>query len=155
MHRDRLPAALRRLAALAALTALCAVPARAQTLAARFDGDVLNDQAGAAVGGGFDVDGDGVDDVIVGVPYRDVTGINDGVARVYSGASGALIHQLAYAQPYARFGAAVACVGDLNGDGRSELLVGAPLYDTGGTDCGMAYVFSGLTGGVLYAPGGS
>ncbi len=155
MHNGHLPVVLKRLAALAAFAALCAVPAHAQTLSARIDGDVLNDQAGAAVGGGFDVNGDGADDVIVGLPYRDVTGINDGVARVYSGATGALIHELSYAQPYARFGTAVACTGDLNSDGRAELLVGAPLYDTGGTDCGMAYVFSGLTGAVLYAPGGS
>ncbi|MDX1420067.1 MAG: FG-GAP-like repeat-containing protein [Rubricoccaceae bacterium] len=45
------------------------------------------------------------------------------------------------------YGAAVAGVGDLDGDGAADLLVGAPFEDGGGLlDAGRAYVYSGATG---------
>ena len=36
-----------------------------------------------------DVDGDGHDDVLVGAPFEDVNGLDSGIARLYSGLSGA------------------------------------------------------------------
>lgn len=47
-------------------------------------------------------------------------------------------------------GAAVASVGDVNGDGRSDVVVGAPFDTTGGVDAGRAYVYSGADGSILY-----
>ncbi|WP_227134445.1 hypothetical protein [Halorubellus salinus] len=41
------------------------------------------------------------------------------------------------------FGAALANVGDLNGDGVADVAVGAPENDTGGIDAGAVYVFYG------------
>ncbi|MCB1032202.1 MAG: FG-GAP repeat protein, partial [Acidobacteria bacterium] len=52
----------------------------------------------------------------------------------------------------AAFGAAVAALGDVNNDGRDDVLVGAPDFDgAAGADTGKAYVFDGLTGALLYS----
>jgi uncharacterized repeat protein (TIGR01451 family) len=40
------------------------------------------------------------------------------------------------------FGRRMAVVGDLNADGASEIVVGAPSSDAGGTDAGRVYVYS-------------
>lgn len=52
--------------------------------------------------------------------------------------------------PNDEFGAAVASVGDVNGDGRSDVVVGAPFDTTGGVDAGRAYVYSGADGSIIY-----
>lgn len=53
-------------------------------------------------------------------------------------------------QAGANFGSAIAAVGDVNGDGVPDLLVGAPLQDVGAnTEQGQAYLISGATGQVL------
>jgi hypothetical protein len=40
----------------------------------------------------------------------------------------------------------VACVGNVNGDGRADFALGAPLYDGSAVDSGRMYVFRGVTG---------
>ena len=74
-----------------------------------------------------DVDLDGVPDLAIGGPSQ----ISAEIVEIYSGAGGALIATLdgnALPPPvFARaFGTSIAGVGDLNGDGRSEVAVGAP-----------------------------
>ncbi len=45
-----------------------------------------------------------------------------------------------------QFGYSVACAGDINGDGFSDVIVGAPVYDAGAyTDKGLASVYYGNT----------
>lgn len=127
----------------------------AQTLVHRLNGSELGDRAGYAVHGGYDVDGDGEADLIVGLPRSDAGGPNGGAARVFSGVSGELIHQVVLGQVGARLGTAVTLVGDLDGDSRSEFLAGAPLYDSSGTNCGRAFLYSGFTGNLIQAFGGS
>jgi hypothetical protein len=46
-------------------------------------------------------------------------------------------------QDLAEFGISVATAGDLSGDGLSEILVGARLFDTAQADAGKAYLFCG------------
>jgi hypothetical protein len=97
-----------------------------------------------------DLDGDGVTDLAVGA-YQDDTGGNgrgalhvlflnsDGTAKssrtIASGTGGG--PTLANDD---NFGAAVAALGDLDGDGVTELAVGAERDDTGGNGRGAAYV---------------
>ncbi len=46
-------------------------------------------------------------------------------------------------QPWADFGESVGTAGDVNGDGYSDVIIGAWLYDNGQTDEGMAFVYHG------------
>lgn len=110
---------------------------------------------GHAVGGIPDVTGDGRGDVVVGAPLWNGGTVDRGAAWIYDGATGALVRELATPDPemFGRFGHAVAGIGDLDGDGRGEVIVGAPGEDAGmaSDGAGRAYVFSGATGEVIHA----
>ncbi len=51
-------------------------------------------------------------------------------------------------QAGAWFGASVATAGDVNGDGYSDVIVGARFYDNGETDEGRAYLYIGSAAGI-------
>ena len=108
---------------------------------------------GLSVAGAGDVTGDGIPDFLVGMPGLGRVGR----ALVLSGADGSLVHILNAEQaPEERafLGSAVAGVGDVNGDGVPDLLVGAPFLPTGEYVSfifgGGAFVFNGATGQLLY-----
>ncbi|MBK8495807.1 MAG: FG-GAP repeat protein [Chitinophagaceae bacterium] len=44
----------------------------------------------------------------------------------------------------------VACAGDINGDGYSDVIVGAQTYDNTETDEGAAYVYFGSDTGIQH-----
>jgi len=100
-----------------------------------------------------DVNGDGKPDILVGDAQQDVGGnVDQGQVHVFSGADGALIRTIDHPQPQAGafFGASAAVVGNINGDGIGDILVGAPRHDVGlNPDQGRAYVLSGATGATL------
>ena len=105
----------------------------------RLDG-AANDQQGYAIADAGDVDGDRVSDVVSGAP-----GVGPGHVYLYSGRTGALLHTFAGFGAGDFFGSAVGSAGDVNRDGRADVLVGAELNDVRGVDSGRAYVFSGRT----------
>ncbi|MCC6408009.1 MAG: hypothetical protein IT453_12675 [Planctomycetes bacterium] len=89
-----------------------------------------------------DCDGDGACDFIVPTWQENSY---DGVARVYSGASGALLHTF-FGTTGARLGRDADGVGDVDGDGRSDFVIGAD----GEQNSGVARVYSGATGAVIH-----
>ena len=107
----------------------------------------------AAVG---DLNHDGVPDILVGVPHHsnfDADHINAGEAFVFSGADGSVIFTLTDPDEEEgnRFGYAVAGLGDVNGDGVPDLLIGVPKKDVSDDlpDVGTAYIFSGADGSLI------
>ncbi len=108
---------------------------------------------GSALAAG-DLDGDGVGDVVTGAPEAQVGELADaGVVYVFAGIPAAGADPTAALSGWAAdggFGGAIA-VGDLDGDGAADLLVGAANDDTAGTGAGAAWVFHGPLAGQLAA----
>jgi hypothetical protein len=103
-------------------------------------GDTVNDQFGYRVWGGGDFDGDGHDDVIVGARMHDTAGVNAGRAYVFNDAATTEIYTIDGPTSSDLLGSGVAFVGDVNHDGRDDVVVGA--QNAGPTGGGLAYVYS-------------
>jgi hypothetical protein len=108
---------------------------------------------GYSVSTAGDVNGDGYSDVIVGALGYDNGEDGEGRAYVYHGSASGLITTTAWFtesnQIDAYFGASVGMAGDVNGDGYSDVIIGAYLYDGGQTDEGRAYVYHGSATGLI------
>ena len=111
---------------------------------------------GWSIGTAGDVNGDGYADIIVGAPLWDDGQTNEGGVWVYRGSESGLI-----SAPYwykqsdkadAQFGYSVGAAGDVNGDGYGDVIVGAPLWTSGQTNEGMAFVYHGSSTGMVSAP---
>ncbi len=100
---------------------------------------------GSSVCTAGDVDADGYSDVIVGAP-------GSGEAYVYHGSISGLsaIPNITLSKPPAsgQFGCSVATAGDVNGDGFSDVIVGAKTFSNGQANEGVAFVFKGNWPGV-------
>src|SRR5262249_41713163 len=108
-----------------------------------------------------DVNGDGLDDLIIGAHREDANGrVDAGAAYVIFGKAGGLsnanLANLAPSDGFRIIGAAagdntgysVSSAGDFNGDGFADILVGAPDADpNGSTRGGSVYVIYGKASG--------
>jgi FG-GAP repeat len=112
---------------------------------------------GESLAGGSDVTGDGRPDILIGAPRAESS--EKGYVRVYNGVTGAMLFHHEGDAVLGHFGAAVAFVGDLTGDGRSEYAIGAPDEWVPGSpitlqDAGVLRVYNGATHGLLYSRSG-
>ncbi len=111
------------------------------------------DFAGSGAAGVGDVDGDGYGDLLVGAYGADSGGSGAGAAYLLLGpatgghALGEAACRLNGEQPGDMAGSAVSAAGDVNDDGRADLLVGAVAEGSNGAGAGAAYVVLGPVSG--------
>jgi hypothetical protein len=125
------------------------------------DGSVLlrvdgagDERLGFAVAGGGDLNDDGYDDVLIGAPNNSEGGEKAGKVYVYSGADGSMLASDGGSSAGDRFGSALAVIGDVDGDGGHDFVVGAPKHDGAGSNAGKVFVYSGVDGNKLYGRSG-
>ncbi|MBW2541023.1 MAG: FG-GAP repeat protein [Deltaproteobacteria bacterium] len=127
------------------------------TAATQLESNQASAQLGGSVSAAGDVDGDGYGDVIVGARYYSSgASWGEGAALVFlGGVAGIADGNPATAAVVIKvdgdkvsFGASVSTAGDANGDGYADVIVGAPLYDSGDLAEGAAFLFLGSASGV-------
>lgn len=121
-------------------------------LLVRLDGVAAKNQTGYSVNGAGDVDNDGYDDIIIGVPYADPNGkMNAGAIWIISGLTHALIYKIQGNSPEAQLGFSVDGIEDVNNDGHADFIAGAPLNKVGPLEAaGTVLAFSGIDGSEMF-----
>lgn len=119
------------------------------------------DDSGIAVSDAGDINGDGIDDLIIGATRADPNGVESAgssyvlfgrttgftaniALSALDGSTGFRLDGIAADE---RSGGSVSAAGDVNGDGIGDVIIGANGSDTNGTDSGSSYVVFGNTTG--------
>jgi hypothetical protein len=116
------------------------------------DGEVIHDYLGYAMASAGDVDGDGLDDIILGAHQNDEAGSNAGMTYLLLGSSFGTASSISLSEASYRIsgaygsdtsGNSVAGGGDIDGDGLSDVLIGARANPDGGMYAGSVYILFG------------
>src|SRR5262245_27173424 len=141
-----------RLLTCSAAPILLALSAGAQSLVRSVNGPAAGAQFGKACIAIADQNGDGFEDLLVGAPAFNQ---QKGALYCYSGAYLATgtgtqtLWSITGGIPGNRFGAAVADVGDIDGDGHGDFLVGMPGDDSGASDAGAVCLVDGSSHSIV------
>ncbi len=121
---------------------------------AAFTGEAADDRAGLNLGSAGDVDGDGLDDFLIGAYRNAAAGSYAGAVYLVRGVPGAVYGgTVSLTSADAKYtgevpgdyaGRSERGLGDLDGDGLDDLLIGASGSNAGGIDAGRAYVLLGV-----------
>ena len=122
----------------------------------RIDGQSRYDQSGWSVSSAGDFNGDGYDDIIIGTPFASPNGVRSGSAYVVFGKNGNFEDNVDLSHPTSganvringesagyHIGWSVSGVGDVNGDGYDDIIIGAVGADWNGEHSGSTYVVFG------------
>ena len=96
-----------------------------------------------------DLDGDGVSDIYASDWSNAAQGFSTGRIYVHSGRTGAPLLVLTGENAGDGFGTSASVSGDVDGDGRADLIVGAWQYGGAAVSGGRAYLYSGRDGRLL------
>ena len=122
------------------------------TAVTQVESNQINANFGYPVSSAGDVNGDGYSDVIVGAFSYDNGQFDEGAAFIYHGSANGISTTAAIMlesnQIAARFGISIASAGDVNGDGYSDVLIGAAYYDNVESDEGAVFIYHGSTAGI-------
>lgn len=122
-------------------------------LLSSFEGEESADLFGFAVAAAGDFNGDGIEDILIGAPQNDLGGSDAGRAYLYAGSTEDIIATITGEGDGDRLGSSLAGAVDLNGDGLSDVVVGAPGYHSGSLPClgckehGRVYVVHAFAAG--------
>ena len=97
----------------------------------------------------YDFNGDGATDYPVSIISYDDANPDVGAARIWSGATKSIIHTIVSSDTNTLFGWSTGSAGDLDGDGKDDLIVGEPLWSANTNYEGRIQVFSGADASVL------
>ncbi len=106
------------------------------------------DELGTGVEAAGDTDCDGIPDVVASGPSA------KGVAYIYSGREGRVLHRFHSVNPQESFGNHISGAGDVDGDGCADIIVGSPGKPGEDKSPGHAYVYSGKSAAPLLSLAG-
>ena len=118
---------------------------------ASFYGTAANGALGVALSGMPDINADGVDEILLGVPGSGTQGVTDGHVDLYLGGTASSAVRYADFQPVAPtssgtgagFGREIAIIGDIDGGGTPDIAIGAPYASVNGQqEQGTVQVYS-------------
>ncbi|HBF22788.1 MAG TPA: hypothetical protein DDW23_03125 [Planctomycetes bacterium] len=116
----------------------------------RLNGAGAYHRMGIQVASAGDINGDGIPDIAGSAKRDNPWDYPSGYVQVWSGVDGSLLLTLSSTVSWDRFGTAIAGLGDVNGDGLSDIAVGSKQDTWQGPGSGTVRVFSGLDGQILH-----